>query len=111
MTTTLRQKRIDAIHQTIIAVSEFFQINPDHILSNIPKKGKGLKSARGILVHHLHNNGMSIESISRLVKRSPDSVRAAKHEAVIRMQPEEAALIASLPSIPKSTTSPIGREG
>ena len=110
MTTTSKQKRIDAIHQAIISVSEFFEIDPTHIVSEEPRKGRSIRSARGILIHHLHNNGMSLESISRLVKRSTDSVRKANHEALIRMQPEEAALVASLPSIPKSTTSPVGRE-
>lgn len=114
MTAAPKQKRIDAIHQSILAISEYFEINPAHLLSEEPRKGLG--PARGILIYHLHNQGVSLENISRLVKRSTDSVRKSNHEAVIRMQPEEATLIASLPSIPinqtsSTTKSPVGREG
>lgn len=99
---TPKQAKALAIHQTSLVIAEFYSVVPEHLFSESPRKGQKMKSARAMLICHLRTQGMSLENVSRLVRRSVDSVRKAAHQAVIRMSPEERALLTVLPAIPNT---------
>ena len=99
---TSKQTKAQAISQCLLAITDYYEVPPERLLSEIPYKGSAVKNARNMLICHLRRSGMSFESIGRLVKRSVDCVRTGNHQAVIRMLPEEQALFDALPSIPST---------
>ena len=99
---TNKQTKAQAIHQALLAVADFYEIPASGLLSEVPFKGKSINRARGMLMSHLHRQGMSHISIGRIVQRSTDSVRTGIARANFDVTEDERALFAALPSIPST---------
>jgi len=97
---TPKQKRIEQIHQCVLAIASHFNIkDPTQLIVSVQIKGEHQRHARNLFVYHLHQCGMSQASIGRLIKRGDDCIRNILRNTQIRLDKDDLALLASLPKV------------
>lgn len=104
---TPKQKRVEQIHQCVLAIANHFQIkDPTQLIVSVQIKGEHQRHARNLFVYHLHQCGMTNASIGRLIKRGDDCIRLLLRSTKIRLDDEDLALLASLPKVACTSNQP-----
>lgn len=106
--TPAKALRSQQIAQCVELVSAHFNVDPRSVLTAFARKSMGITASRNLLWHHLHACGMSFNALSRIWKLSADHITRSARDGRIRMLPEEAALLKTLPRL--DTTLDIQRK-
>jgi hypothetical protein len=97
-----RSERSDIIARCTTMIAEHCKVDPFHIISDKPRKGAALQEARALLVYHLFYQGMSYNSIARMLQRSCDQIRRMERKEAACMMGDDIKLINRLPKLPSA---------
>ena len=95
-----KQQRAAVILQCAQIIAEHYGTTPGKLLSATAYRGEEVKNARSVFAYHLHDCGMSIASIARLLTRSIDSTERRRARGTIMLMGSDRAMIETLPRIP-----------
>jgi len=99
---TPKQAKAAAIGQALIAIAEFYRVEPRRIISEEQCRGQVTRDARDVAVFYLYRQGLSWNFLSWLFKRSVDCVRKCEARGAIRMMGEDWEMLKALPRIPNT---------
>ena len=104
MKTPTKQARAAAILQCAHGIADFYGTTAEKLLSPSAFRGQEIQNARNVFTYHLHDCGMSIASIARILTRSIDSTERRRARGTIMLMGKDRAMIDALPRIPSSLT-------
>lgn len=99
-----KQDRAAAILQCAEIIAEFYGTTSVKLLSAKSYHGQEVKNARSVFIYHLHDCGMSMAAIARIMTRSIDSIDRQRARGTIMLMGKDRAMIEGLPRIPSSLT-------
>ena len=99
-TTPTKSTRAQEIAQTIEAVSKYFSVDANRVLTSFAPKNQDVARARILVWYHLHKCGLSFAAIARIFgKLSPDNVARRVKYGVLSLSDEDQMMLATLPRI------------
>lgn len=100
MTTETKKERAKIILQCAHAIAEFYGTTAEKLLSPAAYRGQNIQNARSVFAYHLHDCGISIATIAKLLTRSIYSTEERTRKGVIFLMGSDRKMIESLPRIP-----------
>lgn len=92
--------KAQAIHQSILVISEHFQIDPKALADRRTTRGVRMRAAMASLIFHMRACGYSYAALERFFAKGNDAIRKLESQGRLMMRGEHKAMIESLPKIP-----------
>lgn len=89
-----------AIEQSILAIAEYFDIDPLALADQRKTRGARTKNAMAAFIYHLHSCGMSYDRIGKFIAKHDCQVRKYESQGRMMMHGQQKEMIESLPKIP-----------
>lgn len=93
-----KQEKAQWIADCAETIANHYRVAPTALFDVHASHSHAVQNARNVLIFHLYRNGMSYNSIGRVVKRSVDYVRRGEKRGAARLLSPDKWMIGKLPS-------------